>query len=319
MHKTSGQYIYSLQASDIPHELEKLARLYHWIDLHLKASYTDVDIFNTTFERVYAEHFTSCEQRIAVKPPDQLSSESVQSPDDLDAVYRNKGGKKIRGQAINVVETAHPDNQVNLITDVAVYPANKDDSAVLHERLEKITQKTPDVKELHADGAYGSAGNDEKCEKQGIVQVQTGIRGQKPAVRMTIEHSGENVYSVSCPQQTVTSTPTGKKHKAVLDPAVCTDCPLGERCPTNKRKSHRVWYFTHKQYLALRRQQVIHTLPEERKRLRNNVEATVNEFVCKMHRGKLKVRGAYKASIFAFSIAMGVNFGRIHRLQQAVP
>jgi hypothetical protein len=35
--------------------------------------------------------------------------------------------------------------------------------------------------------------------------------------------------------------------------------------------------------------------------------------------GKLKVRGAFNASIFAFYIAMGINAGRIHRLQQAVP
>ena len=47
--------------------------------------------------------------------------------------------------------------------------------------------------------------------------------------------------------------------------------------------------------------------------------APVNEFVCKMHRRKLKMRGAFKASIFALCIAMGVNFGRIYRLQQAVP
>ena len=313
VHKTSGQYIYSLQASDIPHELEKLARLYHWIDLNLKASYPTVDIFNT-FERVYAEHFTVGEEKVEIKPPDRLSSSSVQSPDDLDAVYRNKGGKQIRGQGINVVETAHPENQVNLITDVAVYPLNRDDSAVLHERLEGIKHKTPEVEELHADGAYGSTDNDEKCAKQGVTLVQTGIRGPKPAVRMSIEHTSENLYAVSCPGQAVSSTPSGKKHKAVFDLSVCTDCALRDRCPSSTRKDHRVWYFTHEHYLALKRQQVIHTLPEERKRLRNNVEATVNEFVCKMYRNKLKVRGAFKASIFAFSIAMGVNFGRIHRL-----
>jgi hypothetical protein len=34
---------------------------------------------------------------------------------------------------------------------------------------------------------------------------------------------------------------------------------------------------------------------------------------------KLKVRGAFKASIFAFSVALGVNFGRIYRLIQIDP
>jgi hypothetical protein len=50
-----------------------------------------------------------------------------------------------------------------------------------------------------------------------------------------------------------------------------------------------------KQYLAPKRQQAIHALPEERKRLRNNGEATADELVCKMYCGKRKVRGAFKA------------------------
>jgi len=35
--------------------------------------------------------------------------------------------------------------------------------------------------------------------------------------------------------------------------------------------------------------------------------------------GKLKVRGAFKASVFAFSVAIGINFGRIFRLLQGDP
>jgi hypothetical protein len=64
---------------------------------------------------------------------------------------------------------------------------------------------------------------------------------------------------------------------------------------------------------------IYNSLPEERRKLRSNVEATVNEFVCKMPRRKLKVRGAFKASIFAFSVAMSINFGRIFRLIQVDP
>ncbi len=78
-------------------------------------------------------------------------------------------------------------------------------------------------------------------------------------------------------------------------------------------------YFTHEYFLALKRQKGINSLPEERKKLRSNVEATVNEFVCKMPHRKLKVRGAFKASVFAFSVALGVNFGRIYRLIQGDP
>ena len=316
--KTSGQYIYCLQASDIPHELEKIAHLYHWIDQNLKPSYAERAIFKI-FERVYAEQFRVVQEKIEIKPPEHISSSSVQSPDDLDAAYHTKNGKELRGQSINIVETAHPENPLNLITDVSVHPANKDDSKALNERLDTLKEKTPELEELHFDGAYGSSDNDRKCERYGITPVQTAVKGIKPAVEMSIEKVADTAYTVSCPQQTVTSAPTRKRHKAVFELSVCKRCSLRTTCPTIKRKNDRVLYFAHDYHLALRRQKMIDSLPEERKKLRSNVEATVNEFVQRMPRKKLKVRGAFKTSVFAFSVAMGVNFGRIFRLIQVDP
>ena len=153
--KTSGQYIYSLSSADFPNELEKIGRLYHWIDNNLKPSHAEHDIFRT-FERVYNEHFCLIGDKISVKGNDELTSSSLQSPDDLDAAYRLKNNEVTKGQSINVTETAHPDNPINLVNDVDVNPVNKDDSVVLNKRIDKIKDKTPDLDELHFDGAYGS-------------------------------------------------------------------------------------------------------------------------------------------------------------------
>ena len=90
INKTSGQYIYPLQTSDIPHEIEKIGHLYRWIAQNLKHSYAEYDIFKT-FERVYAEHFTIVHEKIEVKSNNQLTSGSVQSPDDLPHVGRRGG------------------------------------------------------------------------------------------------------------------------------------------------------------------------------------------------------------------------------------
>ena len=316
--KTSGQYIYSLQASDIPHEIEKIGKVYYWIDKNLKPSYAEYDILKT-FDRVYSEHFTVVQQKIEVKTGDQLTSDCVQSPDDLDATYRKKNGKEIKGQSINIVETAHPDNPVNLITDVSTHPVNKDDSKVLNKRLDTIKEKSPDLNELHFDGAYGSTGNDKKFEQHKITPVQTAVRGVKPGVDIEIEKVSETEYKVSCPVQSVTSEPTRKRQKAIFDLALCKDCSLRNKCQTMKRKNDRAFYFTHDYYLSNRRQKVIDSIPVERRKLRSNVEATVKEFVCKMPNKKLKVRGAFKTSIFAFSVALSINFGRIYRLIQVDP
>jgi hypothetical protein len=318
IHKTSGQYIYPLHASDIPHEIGKIGRLYSWIDRNLKSTYVEYEIFKT-FERVYTEHFTVTQEKIEVKTGDQLTSDCVQSPDDLDATYRKKNGKAMKGQSINIVETVHPENQVNLITDVSTNPLNKDDSKVLNERFDTLKEKTPDLNELHFDGAYGSTENDKEFEQHDITPVQTAVRGAKPAVEIEIEKVSETEYTVSCPLQSVPSEPTRIRQKAQFDLAVCKSCPLSDTCPTIKMKNHRVFYFDHDYYLSSKRQKNINSIPIERRKLRSNIEATVNEFVRKMPNRKLKVRGAFKTSVFAFSVAMSINFGRIYRLLQGDP
>jgi hypothetical protein len=313
--KTSGQYIYKLKASDISHELEKIAQLYHWIDRNIRPAYSKLSIFKT-FERVYREHFTELEGTVEVKSRDDLNSDCLQSPDDLDATYREKNGKKSKGQAINVVETANPENPINLITDVSVNPNNKDDSKILNKRIDRLKKKTPDLDELHFDGAYGSSDNDRKFEEHEITPVQSGMRGPDAAVPIEIEQTGEDEYIVSCPYQKVSSQKSRKRLKAEFDLAVCQRCDKQADCSSIRMKKYRTFYFTRDDYLRKKRLKQRASIPADRLKLRNNVEATINEFVCKMPKGKLKVRGAFKTSLFAFSVAMSVNFGRIYRYIQ---
>jgi len=311
--KTSGQYIYSLKTSDLPHEIEKVGHLYQWIESNLKSIYKDKEIFKI-FDRVFLEHFTVSGKKIEVKSPDQLISNSVQSPDDIDATYRKKQGKSHKGQSINIVETANPDNPINLLTDIAINPNNKDDCKVIGARIDQLKAKTPDLDEIHFDGAYGSSDNDEKFRSQNINPIQTAVRGPKAEVEFDIEHVSETEYEVACPHQKVKSSTTRKRYKATFDLKKCSTCLLKSNCPTLIMKKNRVFYFTHDDYLKKKRKKNILTIPKERRRLRNNVEATVNEFVCKMRKDKLKVRGSFKTSVFAYSVAISVNFGRIYRL-----
>jgi hypothetical protein len=310
--KTSGQYLYALKASDLPHEFEKIGQLYQWITQNLSATYGSHDIFGTVL-RVYDEHFTVNNNAITLKPSDQMRSDMVQSPDDLDATYRNKNGKTSKGQVINVVETAHPENPINLITDVSVHTNNTNDNVILHQRLDHIKEKTPDLVELHFDGGYGSEDNDVKMEILKIVAVQTAIKGVEPAVAINIEEMENSCYQVSCPMQSVPSVIGRKKHKAVFDPAICQTCSFQSQCPALLKKEGRVLYFTRDDYRRKRRHKMIKQIPAERRSLRNNVEATVHEFTFRMPGKKLKVRGAFKATIFAYATATIINFGRIFR------
>ncbi len=311
--QSSGQYIYNLQRSSIPHEQEKLAQLYHRLYEALKNSYQDIEVFSV-FERVYTEHFTIVDNKITVKPSKELNGSTLQSPDDIDATYRKKRNHHYKGQSVNVTETANPDNKLNLITDVAVYSNDTDDSKILNERLEPIAEKTPDLKELHTDGAYGSEDNDKKMEKLEITHVQTAVRGRKAEVSMEIEEVSEEQYTIKCPHQLVNSQKTKKRHKACFDLEICRQCSLSNSCPAKEQRDKRTYYFDRSDYLLGKRNRNIRELPAERQKLRPNVEATVKEFTKPFnHKGKLRIRGQFKTMVYAHAMAISINFGRVWR------
>ena len=311
--QSSGQYIYNLQRASIPHEQEKLGQLYHKLYEALKESYKDVEIFRI-FERVYTEHFTFIDDKVTVKTGKELDGSTLQSPDDIDATYRKKRDRHYRGQSVNVTETANPDNELNLITDVAVCSNDTDDSKILNERLEPITEKTPDLNELHTDGAYGNEDNDKKMEELEITHVQTAVRGRKAEVSMEIEEVSEEQYIVKCPHQCVSSEKTRKRYKACFDDKICKQCPLSKKCPAKQQSDKRTYYFDRSDYLLGKRNRNIKSLPPERRKLRPNVEATVKEFTKPFnHKGKLRVRGLFKTMMYAHAMAISINFGRVWR------
>ena len=311
--QSSGQYIYNLQRQQIPHEQEKLGRLYHKLYEALKESYKDFEVFGV-FERVYTEHFTIIDDKITVKPGKELNGSTLQSPDDIDAAYRKKRDSHYRGQSVNVTETANPDNELNLITDVAVCSNDTDDSKILNERIEPIKEKTPDLNELHTDGAYGSEDNDKKMEELEITHVQTAVRGRKAEISMEIEEVSDEEYTVNCPRQTVSSQKTKTRHKACFDVEICKQCPLNGNCPAKQQRDKRTYYFDRSDYLLGKRNRNIKSLPPERRKLRPNIEATVKEFTKPFnHKGKLRVRGLFKTMVYAHAMAISINFGRVWR------
>jgi hypothetical protein len=315
MKQSSGQYIYRLKQTELSAHLEQMAQVYHSLHQRLASTYGDTEIFNI-FERVYREHFTVVNEKIAVIASGELSSSILQSPDDGDATYRKKHDQESRGQTIHVNETAHPDNPVNLITDVEVAANNTDDSKMLNARLEKMVEKTSDVDELHTDGGYGSEENDQKMEALGIRHIQTAIKGRTAAVSFRIEQLADKTYQVSCSYQKSIATATRTRFKVSFEPSTCKQCPLSAVCPTFQQKEPRVYYFSHDDYLRNKRHRSLGSIPKERRTLRANVEATVREFRRRMADSKLKVRGKFKTKVFAVLNAIGINFGRIVRFQR---
>lgn len=306
----SQKFVYKIKSSDVPHELEKLSILYQSCLKDLKSTYSQTKEYQLV-QRVYEEHFNEIDGEVKVKSNEELTSGILQSPDDEQATYRNKRGNQTKGFTINGTETANPENDIQLLTDVDVNPNNVDDSKILENKIDKIKQKTPDLTEMHTDGGYGSEGVDEKMKEHNITQITTAIRGRKSNVEIVIEKTSDNQYLVSCPKQKVKSEKTRKRNKATFNKEKCDGCNLKAICAINKNKQKL--YFTENDYLKNKRSSNIKKIPKERQKLRPNVEATMHEFKAKTNGGKLKVRGQFKTELFAFAMAISINFGRIFR------
>ena len=305
------KYVYRLKTTDISGELDKLGRVYHTLYEALKTHYGNHEVFKV-FERVYHEHFTVANETITINKP---NSNFLQSPDDPDATYRKKNNKGFRGQVVNVSETANPENVLNLIVDVAVAPNNVDDSAVLNSRLESMHKKTPELIELHTDGGYGSVDNDITMANINILQIQTAIRGRTAEVVMEIAKTDSGEFCVSCPyQKNIVATKTKTRNVVQFDNTVCQSCDKQDACCTIQQKDSRAWYFADIQYLTCQRQQRINLIPQDRRGIRANVEATMDEYTPLFnHKNKLQYRGRFKTMLHVCAMSICINFGRIYR------
>jgi hypothetical protein len=312
--KTSSQFLYRLRRSEIDATLQRLGELYVWMVETLKAGYGSTEIYHIV-ARVFTEHFTRVEEKVAVRAASEMGSDSLQSPDDPDATYRKKDEEAFHGFVLHATETADPQNQLQLITDVAVAANNQEDSRILHERLPAMHEKTPALCELHTDAGYGSEDNDLRQAALGIEAVQTAIRGRVAQAPMRVDCDEAGLLHVRCAAgHLMPGRPTEKHHKAEFAASSCAGCPFAAVCPAQPRaQGGRTFYFTEADVLKQARHRRIEMLPKERRTLRANVEATIKEFKAPCRNGKLRTRGLCAASQYAFLRAIGINFGRVYR------
>ncbi len=116
-------------------------------------------------ERVFNEQYkVSEEKRIELRPKEEISSSSVQSPHDPDSAYRNKRDQQVKGYSVNITETCSDDN-LNLITNVLVEKANAPDTTFVEPAILSTIEVTGQpIDKVYADGAFQSPFNDVCCQ-----------------------------------------------------------------------------------------------------------------------------------------------------------
>ena len=325
--KGGEQYVYEVRGTEQEGKLAYLAPVYHKLYEELVSSYDQEPVFQV-FARVYEEHFkaaTTSEDgaaslfKVELKSNEELSSGCLQSPDDLEATYRNKRKASYKGYLGLGIETCHPDNELNLVVEVDAASNNTDDAAFLVANVDKVVAKTPAIEEMHQDGGFGSEQMDQKAAENGIALIQTAVKGRGLSVEFTIEGEAEEGYEVSCPnekQASVKAQETKKNYKACFDTTPCMDCPFKEDCPAfkgrNAKGTQAVFRFSKQDAARQKRNKAIQKIPPERKTLRSGVENLMG----RMHRGekhtgKLRIRGLFNCKLYVIAMGIVVNFERI--------
>ena len=175
----AGQYVYHLKGQDTGEHLQNIGELMQRLLVELQPIYAQEPVYQM-LERVFGEHFRVEEKVVKTKVAKELSASSLQSPDDLEATYREKGNKSYKGYVANLTETCDPENDLQLITKTQVAPNCVDDAKLMEEALSNLKERT-ELETLYTDGGYGSPSADQSSRDSQVEQIQTAIRGRAPS------------------------------------------------------------------------------------------------------------------------------------------
>lgn len=317
----AGQYVYHIKEQDSSEHLQKIGELMQHLLIELESSYAQEPIYQMLM-RVFGEHFRVEEKAIKIKEGKELSANSLQSPDDLEATYRQKNNKSFRGYVANLTETCDPENPLQLVTKVQVASNHTEDAEMLVEALPNLKERT-DLDTLYTDGGFGSPDADHLLQENHIEQIQTAIRGRIPSSEkinlsdftIKLAESGRPTQ-ITCPQEQSTPVHTSNQKKAYaahFEDKICLDCPLLPKCLVQRGKRDLRFHlrFDQKQInmSERRKRSLIHQ--EEGRNLRAAVEATVRQVKHPFPASKLPVRGKFRVCCLVIGSAMMTNVRRI--------
>jgi len=260
---------------------------------------------------------------VRLRPGEEISAGSLQSPHDHDATYRVKGGKRFRGgYVINVSETADPENVIQLITDVQVEPNQTDDAKLMEQSLDDQAERKIEVDRVTTDGGYTGPQGEAACDKHHVELRATRMRGGHSAANTwgweeyTWEVDEEGIpVCVTCPQNCEADLVPGRaegRFIARFDPECCADCPfLNNLCRVQDRpRVGPTLYVQARTVEVAQQRQALH--PEDTS-IRVLAESTVRSLKRAFPNNKLPVRGLVRSRMMIYPAAVMVNLRRLHR------
>jgi hypothetical protein len=269
---------------------------------------------------------------VVLKDAKQVGSASLQSPHDPEATY---SGHKGKGYALQVAETCHPDNAVEIITQVALTDACQSDAQATLPTLAALAERGQRPAELVADTSYGSGDN--------------AVQAQRLGTELVSPVSGPTVAAPTAPSEALTLADfqvdprpeepalcpaghfalgkvaePGALDRVVLtfDRATCQACPAFARCPVPADLTPEGYRWTIDLVAAnLARRRRAQDTGEFRPRyaIRAGIEATHSELKRRHGLGHLRVRGRARILLAAQLKALACNLKRMARALMSEP
>lgn len=326
---SAGHYTYRVKGKEAQQEhLRKVGQTIHALLQDLKSDYA-AELAYQVLERIFADNFNLLEAGPCPKENTEITSDCLQSVDDLEATYRTKGTGHYKGYVANITETCDPENEIQLITKVQVAPNNVDDGQLLAEALPDLKERTA-IETMITDGGYGSEVSDSALQEQNVALIQTAIRGAQPDTNkfslsdFDIQQDEKGApTTITCPHGQTLPVLSGRTTgwQARFDPSLCSTCPfqLDGRCRTHpqKRDPRYLLTFTTHEMRAAKRRKTFQSHRGDSHNLRSAVEATVRSVKHPFAAGKLPVRGKFRVACMMIASAATTNVRRIQRYQMA--
>jgi len=203
---------------------------------------------------------------------------------------------------VQISETCHPENEIQLITCALPQTAVEADTTATIEVLDSLEESGLLPQEMFADTSYCSDENIQAAAERGVElvgPVQCGSLIDKDVDHLNVDDFDidEETEEVVCcpaghkPASSIHDKQTGKT-KTVMPGSTCSQCEFRKECPVEKCRDGYCLYHTAKQRrLAGRRREENTDVFRDRYRIRGGIEGTNSGLKRKTGLGRLRVRG----------------------------
>jgi len=246
---------------------------------------------------------------ILPKQAKEISSDSIQSPYDLEATYRSKGegaSKQVKsGFHANITEACTPNKKdLKIIADYDVKPANVSESEFLQDSLVEsqkgLSSPTNEnkIEQAIVDGGYDNLSNREemdKAENPDLLLVKT--KGAKQQFTLSLDE--ENNLTAHCKKtEKKLKTWFNKKTKKYV-------------IKSGKRKYRYLTLQKVRDYILRAKYESL-KITDELQGLRANVESTIHQVFHRLGKNdKIRYRGLFKCKLYVGARVLWTNFTRI--------